>query len=776
MQTYQTNRIARVGVLFLGVLTAYLLISQACFAAPSTHASPSVNLVDHGQAKAVIVIPDDTTAQPAEKNWQLFLQEPLILSDARQSAQILSEYIQQCTGAQLSIVSESNRPANTNAIHVGRTTVAEKLLASVGTLDDDGFLIAVPDASNVILVGATEPATEFAVYDFLESELGVRWLFAGDLGEHVPSHESLSISGVQRISQPKFVSRFFRVEHEGGDTWTRRNRVHQRIAFHHNIEKVVPVRGEKSWTAKHPEYFPLIENKRYLPERTNTSDWHLCYTADGVAQAMSDLVIDSLNQYPRYKSFSLGISDGGPETYCHCEPCLAARKDAGINAFGFNDYSNQYYQWCNDVVAGITAVKPDITVGCMAYREVAEAPDFDIHDRLVPHITYELVQWADAGRREQFKKIVEAWSDRAKQLGHYEYMFGELNITIPRLYAHSLADYLRYANDQGVIGFYAETTRMRANAMAYVGPQPYLLLRLLWNPDADVDLLINDWCASAVGVDAAPYLEKYYQRWEQIWTERIPKTMWFGIGSAPRTYLKYNSDEYLQAVTTDDLDACEQLLVLAFENAPAQGPQHDRAAMFLADFRKHRAERLDYQVAVWDLQRQLATPATEQSTGQSTKQSIAPIYHQSFNHGFAGWAPASANDTVKAIADADSNTLRFTKDSSLESPMIELKPDQTYVVTFRVKANQVYKNTRLTFAMRAYPDTPAGEHGEQKEPEYAIQRNMRGEDFTGQWQDLRYVFRTQPSAGSSVRLRCTVLARVMDYGNLELDEVSVTAH
>jgi hypothetical protein len=723
-----------------------------CIAAHAVAEPPPVCLVRDGQANAVIVIPSDLPDPPADEKHPLFIEFGLMRGDTRQSAELLAKYIQASAGATLPIVTDDHIPADTNAIHIGRTALARTRLADVAALDDDGFLIARPDASNVILLGATPLATEFAVCDFLEREIGVRWLFPGELGEHVPAHRNLCVAGPDRISQPTYISRIFYLRGrdgyvQGSSAWTRRNRAHSRIEFHHNISKLVPV----SWGRSHPEFFPLLNGERYLPQRANQDDWHLCYAADGVAQAMADLLKRNIERYPQYGSISLGVSDGGADTYCQCADCLAARPANQLNSLGYHHYSDPYYRWINDVLDRVTAAHPNMLFGGLAYREVADPPSFQVHDNHVPYLTYELLQWAVPDRREAWRQQVLAWSDKAKRWGHYEYMFGEQYMLIPRIYPHAVADYLRFAAEHGAISFYAETTGMHAHTMSYAGPQAYIVLRLLWDPAADVDALLHDWCAAAVGPEAAPYLEAYFRHCERIWTQQVPQTAWFG--STAQTYLKFNSDEYLAGVRTADLDMLERLLVQTLETAPLQGIQRQRAEMFLADFQERRRERLDYQVAVWDLQKLVDT--AEQGDA---------IYRATFDDGSSGWSAFSSNDTHVATHDVSNGTMRLVGDVSLVAPQIELEPDRAYVVSWRVDADAPYDDARITFVMEGMPSG---------EPDYKVQRNMRGIDLPDGPHTYQFAFRTQPSQAAKVKLRCAVMVRLMSEGELRLDDVSI---
>lgn len=724
-------------------LTAFFTLAVCLKAAPA-----EVCLVSEGRPNAVIAIPTDLPPPSEQTGHPFWIEFNLMRSHARTSAEILAAYVRKSTGAELPILTEDEVPAGTNAIHIGDTALAGTRAADIAELDDDGFLIAVPDRSRVLLAGATPQGTEFAVYDFLERELGVRWLFPGELGEHVPSHEDLCVSGPDLLSEPAFLSRLFFVRGEGGREWTRRNRVHSRIEFHHNISKLIPI----SFTKTNPEFFPLIDGNRRLPVRQNEQNWHLCYSAEGLVDAVSDLIVRNFTSHPEYASISLGVSDAPDRDYCRCDPCLAKRGQ-GLNSLGYPHYSDMYYQWANQVVEQVLAERPGKQFGCSAYREVTDPPSFPLHERLVPYLTWELLQWVDPSRREAWKAQVGAWSKQARHFGHYEYMFGEQHMHVPRLYPHVLADYLRYANERGAVGFYAETTGSKADTVWYAGPQPYILLRLLWDPRADVDALLQGWCAAAVGPDAAPHLEAWFRQWERIWTEQVPQTAWFETGS--RTYLKFNSDNYLAAVQPEDLAHGEEHLARAAE-AAAEGIQRRRADLFLAEFRRRRAEHLDYQVAVWALENRLADlkPGTN-------------VYHEAFKAETEAWVPFSSNDTEPVVHDARLGALHFTGNSSISAPAIPLEPGGAYVVSWRIKADQVPAVATVSFLMDATSE-------KQGPTTYAVKRHLKGTQLPTDWRYVRHAFRARADSTAGAELKCTIFARGLRSGGVWLDEFTVS--
>jgi len=94
----------------------------------------------------------------------------------------------------------------------------------------------------------------------------------------------------------------------------------------------------------------------------------------------------------------------------------------------------------------------------------------------------------DPEYRKQQNEHIRRWSGIARQFGIYEWLFGR-GFFIPRIYVHDFADGLRFAHEYGADGFYAEAY---AN-WGLDGPKLSIAERLLWQPDQDLDELLDRW-------------------------------------------------------------------------------------------------------------------------------------------------------------------------------------------------------------------------------------------------------------------------------------------
>ena len=489
-------------------------------------AAGDITIVSQGQPRAAIVVPDD----------------------ASKSALAISEQLRACirkaSGADLPVV--NTRPEDRVAIHVGPSAYVTGLKLDLKTLDADGFLIAFPDARNIVVVGPSDSGTEFGVYEFLERYVGVRWLMPGTDGTDIPSINTLVVPSQPVRQQPTFFSRLmsgFRTSEQ--TTWARRNRMNGRVSFHHNLRVLFP--WEK-YVKNHPEFYPIRDGKRLTP--TRAEGWQPCFSAPGIVEEAIKNICEYFDHHPEATSYSLGMNDN--RNFCQCDECL--KRISGENNFlNCVDYSDLYYDWANRVIEGVLKKYPDKFFGCLAYSNLIAPPQkVELHPRMIPFMTYDRHKWIDSEIRAAGEQLTVAWSKKSPSLGWYDYIYGRPYL-LPRVWFHHMADYYRYAQAHDVRAMYAEAYPNWGE-----GPKLYVALRLQWDVNLDVDQLLNDWYVRCVGPDAAPLLAKYYAHWEDFWTRRILSSPWF---TKAGQYLPFSRDpSYLLALTEEELATCRQQL------------------------------------------------------------------------------------------------------------------------------------------------------------------------------------------------------------------------
>jgi hypothetical protein len=290
----------------------------------------------------------------------------------------------------------------------------------------------------------------------------------GPDGEHIPKRESLSVPRLDVWQEPAFFSRLMSgLKGQEQALWARRNRMHSQIKFHHNLFNVFPTSKYKN---THPEFLPVINGKRFLPPDGTEHRWQPCFSAPGVVEEAVKNICEFFAAHPEETSFSLGVNDSGG--HYECEACRA--KDSGQKNFlGFQDLSDRYFQWANAVAKGVLTKYPDKWFGCLAYSEVAQPPSrVKVHSRIVPFMTFDRMKWVSDRFANEGHTMTERWREKSLYLGWYDYIYGTPYL-VPRVYFHTMANYLRWGRDHGVCSIYAEAYPNWGE-----GPKSYLALKL----------------------------------------------------------------------------------------------------------------------------------------------------------------------------------------------------------------------------------------------------------------------------------------------------------
>ena len=479
-------------------------------------------------------------------------------------AQILNDYIQKSSGAIL--------PVNAQ-----KTQTAIKLQITPALHSDiEEFSFTFPDKNTVVISGGSENGLKFGVYRFLEKYLGLRRLFPGKLGDHLPENKNIVIPAENYKDKPAYLSRYLGSGAYTADTseyydWIRSlGSNNPRIYMGHYLFALLP---QDKYGKSHPEFYPEFNGKRVVPQPGQTTFWQPCFTAPGLAEVLAENAIAKLKKGfdnenrnvkfssndPRQKTVSLGVNDAGG--YCTCANCRKVNGNR-LNYAGITDMAPSYIPLINKVADIVTKKYPDCRIPFLAYSAVAEIPrgTGKLNKRLVPEITYDSMYTADPVLRDNFRRVFSAWSRSLEELALGDYVYGQ-PFVLPRTNFKAFAEQIKWAYEHGARHYYGESYPGKDWTE---GPKLYLLIKLLWDPAADRHAILDEWYTACVGEKAAPYLKKYFANLEKFWTEDVLKTAWF---QEKRVYPAFGSTAYLEAYTPEKLNANESLLKKCVELA-----------------------------------------------------------------------------------------------------------------------------------------------------------------------------------------------------------------
>ena len=483
---------------------------------------PNGNLIENGKTVYKIVIPSS-----ANKTEQYAADE-------------LKEYAYQSTGAEFEIVTDASGSLGDKLIGIGNTRFAAEAGLDCTALNQDGFRIK-SEGNTVLIKGEIDRGTLYGVYHFLETFFGIR--FVTGTVEYVPQKTSVPMYALDIIEIPDFMLRNhytptlvknldlnakLRVttpaslqgeaaEKYGGaygDTWT---------GDMHSYNYLVP-----TWLYKetHPEWFTPSSGTGYDPN----GQLHL---SNGLKDdgTIDDEKQDSLIKHvigevkkrilanPQVVYVALGHNDN--KDYCTGEGCGGAcvrqRKLFGGHSaheiVWVNAIAREITKWAKEenlnrefkfvfYAYEYTQTTPDPT----AERYDLAQPDENVYAMLCPYNgTWYNAPINDQSKNSTFYSIFESWRKFTNRFFVFDYVtdFSNYMTWYPNLSV--LKPNLDYYKEIGAIG----VTSCAGDGSYQDWLQSWLLSKLMWHTNRDVNALISEFNRYLFGQEAGEVVDEY---------------------------------------------------------------------------------------------------------------------------------------------------------------------------------------------------------------------------------------------------------------------------
>jgi hypothetical protein len=538
-----------------------------------TFAAEPLILARDGKALATIVAPKDNTV-------------PAL------AARELKSYLDRITGAPFTIAPSTDTSPR---IFVGDCPPARAAGLDVAALKRDGYFRGVagqdlyllgrdaPTAGKLAVTAYYERGSLFAVYDFLEDVCGVRFVKGGPHGEVIPQAPTLSVPRAMVREEPAFLDRSLcefglpaghypdRMHHviysqdAGGVSdrtmWGLKHRWEsgKMVAGCHSSHYL---QFDERFAAEHPEWFALLPNGQRATDTPRGS--FLCYSQPGVIKAFTDDArayfsgqkpetrgLKTWNKAGYGDEFMVDPHDAYP--YCKCEECqrvFTADPDQNFSeimfgaiakvADGVKDFPGKYIT----TLAYGPKIQPPKTVQLPSNVRVRLCVNGPLNHSM-------------PGTRGRQLDLVRRWSER---------MDGDLVLWVytdqarptkpiagvPQVEAHAIADFLRAVKPYCNGAFFEN----ESTAQTFRFLDEYVTMKLLWDPDQDVDAMLQDYFRSFYGPAAEP-IGAIYARLEVLW--RRVYTIYGG--DQPRFASRV--DLWEKIYTAEELAAMDRLVAQA---------------------------------------------------------------------------------------------------------------------------------------------------------------------------------------------------------------------
>ena len=437
-------------------------------------------------------------------------------ASVRLAASELREYVEKTTGASLTVVNR-NKPPSCPYISLGVNAASKAAGLDVSVIPLEGYQITTRGGNIFILgvdtpdgkktqYGGTSDGTLNGVYTFLEAFLGVRWVMPGEVGEYVPRHDTLDIPQTDRIDKPGFAAR--RLEYVQNDNalvkqWLRRQKQGYSLAYFHGHNWVETMPAELFKTR--PEWFAMVGGVRSAP----VGRYKFETTNPELVQAFSDRVIETLEKNPQFYSYSISPSDS--ENWSTSPESLALYDKDPHGAPSMTRLVLDFY---NNVARRVAQKIPDRLVCGYIYSTYQYPPSAGI-PKLEPNLCLVVAPTFSYGyglyrpeARADFEKIMGAWSRSTANLGYYD---------LPVMFEQTLGA----PNPPGIeiLKFlYPRLARFGVKEVYVFGVSGwgqgavtnYMLAKLNWNPNANVDELAKEFYTLTYGPKAGPVMARFY--------------------------------------------------------------------------------------------------------------------------------------------------------------------------------------------------------------------------------------------------------------------------
>ena len=458
------------------------------------------------------------------------------------AAKELQYHVESSTGARLPIVSEDQDvPAGAHVyLGNGKATSAANIDPSglpgngyiVKTVGEDLY-IAGKDSRRDPLDLDTHEGTLFGVYDILEDQMQVRWLWPGKLGEVIPRRKDLALAPRDGSVKPLLWFKHWRGGTSAGErAWLKRQRFGRSIRpqYGHSFGNYWPKFG-----ATHPEYFQMLpDGTRGLdPTQDPGPEWvHMCVSEPGLArQIIEDWKARGAPEF-------LNVCENDGWAGCACPKCLSwdepdpenpvpfdKRLEAARKLFADRDghrdlwmlqmgsLSDRFARFWKIVADEAAKTRPDVKVVSYVYDNYRRPP---VKATLNPNVLCGVVpQESVFGYSkldsEAFRNDWSGWEKTGCTL------FLRPNYTLqarnfPAFYARTLGEDLKFAVAHGLKGTDFDSLTGQYSTQ---GPSLYMLAKILNHPEASVDAVIDEFCA-AFG-PAQGSVKEYFQLWESVY-------------------------------------------------------------------------------------------------------------------------------------------------------------------------------------------------------------------------------------------------------------------
>ena len=403
----------------------------------------------------------------------------IVATEFVRAANILAEYLKKMTGGNFPVQSVTD--IHNNLILRKATDLAHR----------DAFRYYMYD-KDIVLEAENEQSAVYAVYDFLETVCGCRYYTSRE--EFIPFDANLTVQFSRRETAPVLDYReiyyrdYFTPEFAEKHKMTAHN-ARDRIwgSWCHTFKDLLPV---EEYFEEHPEYFALYQGKRV------GKDAQPCLSNPEVFRIMAENLEKAIAEKPWCTTWSVSQNDN--DAYCSCPACAAVNEREGSPMGSVLEFVNRMAERF-----------PDKTISTLAYWYTRKPPKYlrpakNVHIMLCNIEANRGLPIETDPKSVGSKEELLAWKEICPNISLWDYCIQFRNLVSPFPNLRVIPKNLRFFVNNNVKMLFSQCNREYEGEFSAL--RGYLLAKLMWDPNADANAIIREFCEGYYGPAASPIL------------------------------------------------------------------------------------------------------------------------------------------------------------------------------------------------------------------------------------------------------------------------------
>lgn len=368
-------------------------------------------------------------------------------------------------------------------------------IASLSSLHDEEISIIV-DQSYIQIRGGSPRGILYAVYQFLEEFIGIRYLTSDNT--FVPDKTEIKIPCGNYTYNPPFSFRWsYYRENSNSPDFAAKRKVNtvtdaenlggktQQNLINHSFHFLVPF---SSYGEDHPEYYALHDGSR--DTETHGGGPQLCVTNPEVVEIAANTAIQHLTDNPNIANIS--VSQADTARYCRCDRCEELNTAEGTPM-------GSQLTFVNAVAERIESKHPNVKVGTLAYWYTRQAPktvrprqNVQIQLCSIECCTLHAIDNPDCEKNQAFCSDTNDWGKICNDIWIWNYNTNFRCYDLPHPNLRCIGPNVRYFLQNNAKGVF-----MQANGNGLTGEfsdlRNYVISHLIWNPHLNEQDILREF-------------------------------------------------------------------------------------------------------------------------------------------------------------------------------------------------------------------------------------------------------------------------------------------